>query len=63
MSIKPSIKTTKTPEDMILCSNSRGSFWPPRAASTSSKARVPPSSAGNGSRLITAKFKLITAAN
>lgn len=59
----PSITTTKIPDDIIRCSTSRGIFLPPLAASTRISASDPPSRAGNGRRLITARLRLITAAN
>ncbi|KAF2555812.1 hypothetical protein F2Q68_00012888 [Brassica cretica] len=46
---------------MIPCSTSNGSFLPPRTASNKIKAKVPPSRAGNGNRLITARFRFSNA--
>ncbi|KAF3325427.1 hypothetical protein FCM35_KLT10498 [Carex littledalei] len=47
----------------MLCSTSLGILLPPLAASTRSRARVPPSRAGKGRRLIAAMLRLIIAAN
>eukprot|EP00959_Pyramimonas_sp_CCMP1952_P318463 6663712-Pyramimonas_sp.AAC.1 len=54
MRARPRPSRSRNPLDMTACSTSVGNFFPPRAASTISSSRYPPSSAGSGSVFTTA---------
>mmetsp|Transcript_11545 Transcript_11545/g.49755 ORF Transcript_11545/g.49755 Transcript_11545/m.49755 type:complete len:339 (-) Transcript_11545:593-1609(-) len=59
----PDPSSSNTPLAVMLCSTSAGSFFPPRSASTAMRSRKPPSSAGSGRMLTTARLMLMTDAN
>ena len=59
----PEPSSRSTPDAVMLCSTSVGSFFPPRRASMAINSKKPPSSAGSGRMFTTARLMFMTDAN